>query len=259
MVTEVRSNLSREFAGQAVNPLAGIDFGAIFAQASARSIKLAGQHMARIVKGYAEEAKSPGQFARMNQSLAEQMRASVLVAYQNNVLAHSIGPYRQGQGRYSEALLEALKSPTMATGTATGIGFIDEELLDATAKHWKRLNFGAGPAEGSLSRPRSRIQFGSNQGFTLGLFDQPRPNFNVPELPARRGYFLSNGQFHIGRPRSGSVVAVSGRPSKHGIAAKRFLDAGLVTLAQRFAPLYKEHFQDASRLAASRGRRVTLR
>lgn len=239
-----------------------LNFAEAFTNATARELRLAGKNFANIVKAYADNLESGAGMARVNQFLASKMHAAVLTAYEQNVLAESVGPYRVGsRSRLSGKLLDALRSPTMAIGTATGIGFIDDELLNETARHWQRLNFGAGPAEGSLPRPRARVQFGSNQGFSLSLPDPPRPNFNVPESPAGVGYFLGNGQFYPGFPNRGNrgnAIVVKQRPSQTGIGARRFLDAGLVALAEGFRPAYIEFFEDSSRRAVSQDRNRTI-
>lgn len=239
-----------------------LNFAETFTKATAREIRLAGKKYADIVKAYGANATNGAGLARVNSFLAGKMHAAVLSAYQENVLAESVGPYRVGDPhRLSGRLLQALESPTMAIGTASGIGFIDDALLDETARHWRRLNFGAGPAEGSLPRPRARVQFGSNQGFSLSLPDAPRPNFNVPENPAGVGYFLGNGQFYpglpIGRDRKSTIV-ITQRPSRRGIGARRFLDAGLVALAEGFKPAYNEFIDDASRRATSKERNSVI-
>lgn len=242
-----------------------LNFAEAFINATSRELRLAGKNFANVVKGYGNQIENGAGLARVNQLLADKMHTAVLQAYEQNVLAESIGPYRVGsRSRLSGKLLEALRSPTMAIGSSTGIGFIDDELLDETARHWKRLNFGAGPADGSLPRPRARVQFGSNQGFSLSLPDPPRPNFNVPETPAGAGYFLGNGQFYPGFPNGGhrkNAVRIINRrtasgdlvdhPSVHGIGARRFLDAGLASLGENFRPAYINFFQDAERRALS--------
>ncbi len=238
---------------------------AAIASETSRTMLLAGQNFIDVVNLFRKKATAGDEIARVNSAIAAKMRTAVVSAYESNVIAVRSAPtYRKGDNRYAGgALLRALESPTMAIGSAEGIAFVDVPLLDRTARHWARLNFGAGAAEGrsgvSFRQPNARIQFGSNQGVSLRFTNPPRPNFKVPQQGF--GYFNKQGQLFLGRPPKkrgrGSEVTVvggfpEGKPSVSGIAPRRFLDAGLVALGKNFGRMYKEHFADAARAAASK-------
>jgi hypothetical protein len=244
-----------------------LDLADAFATSTRRAIQLAGRQFAGIVDLYVNRAKNQNGLARVNRFLAAQMRVAVLDAYNRNVLATSTDSYRKGQNRYSGGqLLRALQSESMAVGTSRGIGFIDTNLLNQKARFWARLNFGADPnigrTHGPVAQPQARVQWGSNQGFSLRLAGEPRPGFAVPDYPGKIGYFIDR-KFFVGKPpkskRSSAVVIGFPKHSRVGIGARRFLDAGLVRLAQEFKPAYQELLTDASRRAVSRNRSRRIR
>lgn len=201
--------------------------------------------------------------AESNEVLANRMRRAVVSAYKANVIRRRghVESYRVGgRGRRFAGgkLLAALESPSMARSSATQIRFIDARLLDRAARQWRRLNFGASPNIGRTTQAISRpaippLRFGQGRSFgSLRLAGGPRRGFRVPELPATRGYFLPNGEFHVGKPKKGTKVQTyikDGRRSTVGIGARRFLDQGMVAFARNFRPVYEEHFQSAARKA----------
>ena len=235
------------------------------AESTARTLRLAGRNLQNIVELLKDEATNPAEIGRINQVIADSMIAATVTAYEANVVGVRSAPSYRSEDRFAGKLLEALKSPSMAVGTAEGIAFIDVALLDATARHWARLNFGAGPAVGrvgTFAKPYARLRFGSNQGVTLKLTNPPRPNFSVPQ----RGYghFNGSGQFFLGNPKGGvgrdkGFIVTSGKPSKTGIAGRHFLDYGLVALAQNFKPAYITHFQDAAIAAGGSERNKVIK
>lgn len=240
-----------------------INFAAIFKDTSQRSLHLAGAKLREIVTALADDAKNGPMLAKANKHLASLMRAAVVQAYQDNVLAEAVPSYRAGQGRYPGALLAVLQRQNFAVGSREGVGFMPESALgQKNVQFWARLNFGALPAVDSRARPVARVQFGSNQGASFALTSPPRPGFSVPETPAIGGYFNKAGQFHIGFPARGNrkgKILISPKPSEHGIGARRFMDAGLVALANNFGEVYHVEIQEAGRKAAARGKTAKLR
>jgi hypothetical protein len=240
------------------------------AQSSKRTLKLAGKNLQNITRLYKEQAENKSSIVKVNQGIASLMQEAVVEAYGTNVVAVRSAPsYRRGD-RYAGRLLNALRDPSMAVGTADGIEFINTALLDSKARQWARLNFGAGPATGAargsgpFPQPNARIQFGSNQGISLRLNNPPRPNFRVPV-----GYFDTEGRFYLAKKKTRWIKApkgsetVGGYPSapfsKGGIAPRRFLDAGLVALGQNFGREYRVHFQQvAEQVKAKAGSRTVI-
>lgn len=243
-----------------------LDFAEALRTSTARQLALAGKNFQNIVEAFAEDAVSPNNRKKINQGLADGMREAAVIAYQENVLRQKIAPSYRTNDRYSGGrLLHALQEREMAVGTADGIGFINVGILDAAARQWARLNFGASPGEGysgtAQGTPLARIQFGSNQGTSLRLGGGMSPGFRVPQRGF--GYFEQN-RFFIGAPGRRSKVSgrfaskkdlsvFRSRPSS-GIRPRRFLDQGLVSLAKNFAPAWNTFLEDELRKSFSRGR-----
>lgn len=240
-----------------------------------RQMALAGKNFGNLIEAYAENATNKSALRDINQTLAYGMQQAALAAYKENVLQEAAAPSYRGDDadRYAGGkLLDALGNPSMAIGSTEGIGFINVGLLDQTAKQWSRLNFGASPGQGFTGGERpavaARIQFGSNQGFTLTLGGGMGSGFNVPQRGS--GYFTNAGQFFLGFPGGrnpgngrfqstggfggNEIPIVQGRRSQHGIAPRRYLDQGLIFLAEAFGPAYISFFNDALTEAVSETR-----
>jgi len=267
-----------------------INIAQSFANALARTTANASRAFMEVARQYGDLARHGRGLAAVNRGLALGMRQAVLEAYADTVVANKKVPsYRKGDNRLPGALLEALQSPSMAIGDETGIGFIDEDLLRQTAKHWQRLNFGAEP-RGAVAPPAASVRWGNRTLGSLALTTPPSPGFSLPEPPAFQGYFVAPGfgtkgtrqlrdpsgrfapfegglgavpgQFFIGRPpgRSRSIRGKYLRSpvSTQGILGRRFLDQGLAFFAQSFRPAY-EHWLSllgSEALRPNRSRRI---
>lgn len=191
---------------------------------------------------------------KINGELAHLMQEAVVNAYNANVIAlQRVPSYREGQGRFPLALGRALASEEFAKGTGSGISFINTDLLDSVARHWARLNYGAAPNAGGLDAPSFNVAFG-DVSFPLHLGGDPRPGFSVPNSPGKFGYFKNGGEFHIS-----SKFGMTPRPSKTGIGARRFLDAGLGALAKRFGPVYTAYLTGVVREIGTKEQNRTFR
>lgn len=237
-----------------------LDLAEAFKTSTKEQLRIAGKGFQNIVKAYKSELGNKTGLRNVNQALAENMRDEVVQAYQSNVLAYAVPSYRRGKKRFPKALGEALSSSTMAGGTSEGINFIDLGLLNRKAVFWARLNFGTegrGEPQHNFARPRARVQFGANQGFSLSLPDDPRPAFRIPEFPTGGtnkglGYFNPAGQFFPGKTKNKANTKIRRGDFTKGIGARRFLDAGLVALARDFKPFYEEYVNDVTRRMQSR-------
>lgn len=236
-----------------------------FTEATQREMQLAGKTFVSIVESYRDLAKNRSTLADLNEQIAARMRKAVVDAYLTNVAAGAVPSYRKDD-RYADGkLLTALQSDTMAIGTADGIEFIDDDLLDASARQWKRLQYGAGGNPGGLPQRTYRVRFGKNQGFSIGLDGAVRRGFTIPSGGRHgggrrlKGYFNDLGQFYMKNPDGGKwpkegIQVITQRPTR-GIGARRFLDAGLQALQDNFNAVYKKHFEDAARQAKRRRKR----
>lgn len=239
-----------------------------FLAVTERTLKLGGQRLENVVQTYADQATNGSALKKVNQALADEMRIAMVKGYKNNVLLERIAPsYRKGDPKRfaGGALLHALEDRSQAVGTANGIGFVNGRLLDRAAAQWYRLNSGAAPGQGYSGQEHqqinARVRFGSNQGFSVKFGDGPGTGFNVPQ--SGFGHFDS-GKFFIGFPGKRSqatgrfqnpsdIRIVRSRPSS-GIRARRFIDQGLVALAENFGPFYETHFEKTLEKVVSENR-----
>lgn len=152
-------------------------------------------------------------------------------------------PYRidaiqENNRRYAGGmLLEALSSSEFAVASEDGILFADREMLDARARQWHRLSFGAGG--GAADSGGFQVDWGGMVAFTLGMEDEEAsPSFRLPA-----GYWIEpGGEFYPlgeleetpGAPlRSRGVrTAIYQEPRQVGVKAEGFLQAGVRTMAE---------------------------
>lgn len=192
-----------------------------------------------------------GDLKRVHEQTAREARRAVLDAYAASGIGTEFPSYRAnargGLRRYSGGAMErAMRKKEFITGDSRGVRFVDQDLLDRSAKQWYRLNFGALP-KGSKNPSVGSMRFfgkASSQrveltGFTpsksfkvpgggaSGIFGVPGSSLNGPITPTKRG---QRGILYIqrrGMRFTGKVPPkfMRGIPSK-GIQGKRFLDAG---------------------------------
>lgn len=211
------------------------------------------------------------QVSKINRQVANQAIADMLKRYdevhKQRPRGSSNAPYRQNE-RFTGGLLRAaLASPLQAQATVDGVTFLNTSLLDATAKQWARLNFGAGPRAGArrgqsgssyslLSRGDRR--FSATSEFFESAVGESLPAFNtkLPYSP-KGAFYMPTGIFLEGtktvpanRARKGQdafltfdglsdaskrKVAFSSGLSKkkltQGVAAWGFIEAGVESLA----------------------------
>jgi len=177
--------------------------------------------------------------ANAHRDVAAGMQQAVLASYAQRVTARKRikEPYRVGQNRFSGgALRRALKSENMVSANHDGIAFVNKDILDAEARHWYRLNYGAG-ARGATNNAKSyRLKlFGStisqisDPGGPSGAFKMPRGIWGGNESAKGAGF-----------PAGFYPTGVSLVVPTQGIAARRYLDAGLAYLAKNLGPRYEE-------------------
>lgn len=186
------------------------------------------------------------QVAEAHHQVAQHMADATVDAYQAaRARGRNTPPYRppflsrESERDANGRLLRALKSDLFFRGTNTGIGFINEKLLNDEAKQWHRLNFGAGAAAGAPAQP-VRVTWQGALLTTVGLRDGPSEPFSLPV-----GIWVEGGFY----PRG----AVPRFPTK-GIKGEHFLDAGLkvlddpyVGLAPTYERLYSQWCVSAAR------------
>jgi hypothetical protein len=139
--------------------------------------------------------------------------------------------------RASGALSRAIRSDQFYEATARRIRFINIDLLNKEAKHWKRLNFGAG--SGAVRAPgKFQLEIGGQLiGAAIGLDPDPRPGFGLPP-----GFFLGPGGARQvpGTPGSGIFIPTGKLPKSrtYGIVTTNFLDVGIQRLLKEMGIQY---------------------
>jgi hypothetical protein len=202
------------------------------------------QQMQAFVAGLATVTEgSREQLREVHFQLGAEAQQATLLAYRvARAAGRMSGPYRLSARDAGGRLERAIASREFFRATYDGIGFGNEELLDATARQWHRLNYGAGEAAGDGSRVFS-IHFGSAVSASLGLADTPSPGFMLPKgfWRSPSGKFAESGgrgdYFYPNRRGPGPT------PTK-GIRAWHFFDAGIESIANNLGPAYDGLFRD---------------
>lgn len=175
---------------------------------------------------------------RTNEEICREAQRSAFGGFTNRTPRRSPGLSRlyaalrtsNSATRASGALRRAIMSKEFYEATPTSIRFINSDMLDKEAVHWRRLNFGAGA--GAI-RPPGRFQLelgGQLIGAAIGLDPDPRPGFSLPI-----GFFLGPGGWQPpGSPGTGVFIPLGKRKTQptYGIVATNFLDAGVRQLVK---------------------------
>ncbi len=199
------------------------------------------------------EHSSKSQLAQVHSQVAEGMQAATVLAYK---AAHARGrnnsPYRLSTRDAGGRMLAALENPLFVRGTYDGIGFVNVTLLDAEARQWHRLNFGARGSRGGGAL--TGMHTATWDGLVIGAFgfsdESPSAGFSLP-----KGIWISEGGERV--PAGGGSAdqfypqsqrgllkgrGILGRPAARrrtaGIKAWNFFDAGVKELAETIGPAY---------------------
>lgn len=219
-----------------------------------------------------QQGVAPEEFRRAHQTIGEAAQRAVLNSYAQVVTARKTVPsYRlESAGantRYAGGKLKAaLGNGRFFVATEHGIEFINIQLLDGAARHWARLNAGAGSVGGG-SRRTFDVQWSNLVVASLGLEMNPSAPFTVPKgywwnpssgqpvAPGANGtsQFFPLGSGPRSRARASLSASSEGRRSSvplqrqrvtRGIVARNFLDAGVARIATDLGPAYGRLYQD---------------
>ena len=159
------------------------------------------------------------------------------------------------------ALRRALNAEDFYEATSQGLSIINVDRLNREARHWARLNAGAGGV-GKGSKRTFEVRASNLVLFTLGLGMAPRPAFGGPP-----GFWLDRGTGKAVKADPGQVgnqefhpKARTPKKRTRGIEAANFLDAPLNRIAR---DLFSEQFGYPSLMkslweSATPARRVQL-
>lgn len=179
------------------------------------------------------------QLARAHTQVAQLMQRAVIADYAKAQarFGRNIPSYRLTTRDAGGKLRAALGSAQFYRGTYDGIGFVNVDLLNNTARQWHRLNFGARP-RGNYTPRMYKARFGNLVAGAFGYTgERPSPSFAMPRGVWNEGAFYPKGRRMVVKTR--------------GIQAWNFLDAGPRVLAERIGPaydgVYRDWFQSAQR------------
>ena len=211
-----------------------------------------------------DDLESGKRLPAVHEKIAKEAQNAILAAYQSNVIAQKQVPsYRRGQGRFPGGLGAVLGSKGFIQSNVKGFRVGNRTQLNAQARHWARLNFGAGPKaeSGEPAVVTQMVIHGASIGPPIQFTEGPRPGFNIPENPAYKGYFKgpNPSEFHIIKKgkrgkKGGSGINNLGfapRPAS-GIAGRRFLDAGFLAVTTYTPVLYETFYKSMTREAAKK-------
>ncbi len=190
----------------------------------------------------------------LNLGLALGAQEAVYDAYQSRTRFYTPGgvPDPRTEGRYGPGVLAgALGDPSMVAGTTRSrISFVNTDVLDQEASHWRRLNFGAGgnSSSGGVGEPQGAFPldfFGPSGGRTrVGVLEFAPGVRPAMIIPAH--YWDEEGFFHVGRKPDG-VTGRSAGTMKVGARGAQFLDAGLRYIADNAGREYLVMFNNLLR------------
>ncbi len=223
---------------------------------------------------------APSERQRAHERMGRRAQQAVLNSYAQTVggrKAASRYPYRKNvrgkNHRYAGgALKRALAADDFYVATPDGLLFVNESRLNKEARHWMRLNAGAG-AVGRGSRRRFQVHWSNLVVGEFGADMEARPAFTMP-----RGYWFNRegghtvpaganppgsdefypmgtgpdrggkttrgaeGRVPVGGGRGRNRLTKRGTPTK-GIEARNFLDAGYRRLAHDLPDTYQRLYQ----------------
>jgi hypothetical protein len=173
------------------------------------------------------------QLAQVHTAVGRLMQAAVLEDYAKSKASYgrNVPAYRLSTRDAGGKMEAAMGSNIFFRGTQEGIGFVNVELMDAVARQWHRLNFGARPA-GNYTPRLYKARFGNLVAGSFGFVgESPSPGFGLPQ-----SFFWQEGM--LLRPR-GKQVGVT-----RGIRAWNFLDAGPRVMAEQLGIHYDGLYRD---------------
>lgn len=230
------------------------NFRTKFASAMKRDLAGATGQIREFGRRLEEQYGKPSDAQREFEVVATNMRVALLEGvkgvggYDNAVAARKhVASYNNKSGtRLPGALRATLESPTMAIATPNGIEYLDHDLLNSQARHWKRLNFGAqGPFADGPGNVNVPVKYDKRILFYAGSKSGPRPGFALPpgrfvspETGKRVAYGPSEGSSYSGTSPTVDrfFPGKGGRaPSlTRGIQGRHYIDAGFIVFARDF-------------------------
>jgi hypothetical protein len=194
--------------------------------------------------------------AHAHERVADRAQRAMLQQYESTLNpGHSaIRGYRP-KSRLTGRLGNVLNDPDFVLASANGIAYGNITRLNKEARHWGRLNFGAGPRAGRQGGTHAvRLAGGAN--FTLRSQGFASPNILMPE-----GYWrTAGGSFRSNKTGGGFSVdkffptgKVANIPTQ-GTRARNFLDAGVEEMARALPQEYLKMYQNWSRMARTKNR-----
>lgn len=227
-----------------------LDVNRAFVEGMAVATAKTSKQLTALGRAVAKGAVSNNKTAQINRRIAVAAKNATVnsyVAYRRK----GVASYRQGEGRHPRdsggALRDALRSEKMIHSDATTISFINKEHLNASARQWARLNYGAGPR--GMASPQSRpfpMRVSNTVVADIGIGGRPSRAFTIP-----RGYFIEGAFYLPGEGPHPGQVDVARRSVTQGIRAEHFLDNGLAMIARRFWPEYERHLATLTKLGVT--------
>lgn len=258
-----------ESVGSVINGAVVASMNVIVAQTIAAAAEQTSTIMEKLALSSREAVTRKTGLARIHEDVANEAHRLVLDAYDRTVGANHPS-YREGQGRLVGMMRRALESPEIILAQRDGIIFGNTAILDRTAAHWRRLNFGAGQRGAErYPQPAPLILDGARLGGQFLRFDQGGPSapFSMPrgfwfgaggELAKPGGgtgqQFFPFGQgirklsglkdtgLSIGGVRDARLISqfVSGGGETKGIRGRQFFEPGLFYMGKTLPGLYKK-------------------
>ncbi len=248
-----------------IGPIA-LDFAKVLADAYAQVGFAASKGLLQSIDAVSKPP-SAELLRKMYTKLGELAKREVIEAYEERVDSNGHATeYRRGSGknqRLTGRIKPLLTRNTEGTiysvegsGTNVRLELFNARALNTRAKHWRRLNFGAG-AEGASGGGVRTYRIGGVSGSNLQLsFKQTsRPAYRIP-----KGYWYDRpggtnvkpsttaepgGAFYLIRKRGDDGPRYQQEPKfSRGFSGRRFLDAGLAAVARATDDAFNKLIRD---------------
>lgn len=213
--------------------------------------RLLGTYVEDIMRGFGRQVVEGPSSRRIrreaNHRMASLMKRSMLSYYAETVgLAGSHPRYRAGQNRLPGTLRKALNRTGMVSVDGDRLRYVNTAILNAEARHWARLNYGAMPAVTPPGFVASLRLDGKRLG-DVSVRARPRPTMLRPV-----GVFqqMSNGVAFYPQGKRATI------PTK-GIVGRNYLDGGIFALERNFDPVYGRMLGDIAAAAIRAAARKT--
>jgi hypothetical protein len=190
------------------------------------------------------------EMAKANRQIAAEAQAAILEAYEaqsKHTPAYRTSPVQARNRRYAGGILRGILQDNFVSSDARGIYIGDTGRLDAGARQWRRLNYGAGGAAGGTAETFN-LRW-SNIELMLEEPGSARPPFRIPAGRWFGAAFYPSSELKVITPFGATSRGTRGRNPfadsrrqearmTRGIRGQHWIAAGLRSVAENAPEAY---------------------